>query len=193
MRMAMSSNWYFASLEQNNTGEIFAFMEDLPGVTAAGKSVTEALRYLSEFAADHVRDLADAGEPIPKPTPWHKLPEKEPTVFSRVAVPVEMPGKSVKISISIDSAVLARADRAAEEVGDTRSGFFAAAVSERAQKVLYPPFNQEAFARAIERAGGLETVVRESMLPQTTARDTKRSPKARKLLRLTRRKGHLEA
>src|ERR1700676_5172087 len=123
----MSTNWYFASLEENSTGDVFAFLEDLPGVTAAGKSVTEALRYLTEFAADHVRDLADSGEAIPEPTPWDKLRAKEPTVFARVVVTVEIPGKSVKISISIDSAVLARADRAGEAVGDARSGFIAAA------------------------------------------------------------------
>jgi hypothetical protein len=107
-----------------------------------------------------VRDIADSGEAIPAPTPWHKLPALEPTVFARVVVPVELSGKSVKISISIDSAVLAKADRAAEEVGDTRSGFFASAVSEPAQKVLQPPFDQDAFARAVERAGGLGPIVR---------------------------------
>lgn len=168
----MSTNWYFASLEENSTGDIFAFLEDLPGVTAAGKSVAEALRYLTEFAADHVRDLADSGEFIPEPTPWEKLPAQEPTVFARVVVPVEMPGKSVKISISIDSAVLARADRAAEAVGDTRSGFFAAAVSERAQKVLYPPFDQEAVAKVIE----VGNLLRESAAPWSAARPKERKP-----------------
>lgn len=186
----MSVNWYFADLEENSTGDIFAFFEDLPGVTAAGKDVTEALRYLAEFAADHVRDLADSGEAIPEPTPWHELSEKEPTVFARVAVPIEMPGKSVKISISIDSAVLARADRAAEEVGDTRSGFFAAAVSERAQKVLHPPFDQVAFAKAVERAGGLGAVVRESMKLQPAVSISQ--PKVRKLFKFKKRKRALE-
>ena len=90
----MSTSWYFASLEENGTGDIFAFLEDLPGVTAAGKSVAETLRYLTEFAADHVRDLADSGEAIPQPTPWEKLPEKEPTVFARVVVPVELPARA---------------------------------------------------------------------------------------------------
>ena len=168
----MSTNWYFASLEENSMGDIFAFLEDLPGVTAAGKSVAETLRYLTEFAADHVRDLADSGEPIPEPTPWDKLPAQESTVFARVVVPVEMPGKSVKISISIDSAVLARADRAAKAVGDTRSGFFAAAVSECAQKVLHPPFDQEAFAKVIE----VGNLLRESAAPWSAARSKERKP-----------------
>ncbi len=126
--------------------------------------MTEALRYVAEFAADQVQELADAGEPIPEPTPWEKLPEeKEPTEFARVAIPIEMPGKSVKISLSIDSAVLARADRAAKQAGETRSGFFASAVQDRAKQVLNPPFDQVAFAKAIERAGGLAKVVEESM------------------------------
>jgi predicted RNase H-like HicB family nuclease len=160
----MSTNWYFATLEQNKDGQVFAHMHDLPGVTAAGDSVTEALRYVAEFAADQVQELADAGEPVPEPTPWHKLPEeKEPTEFARVVVPVEMPGKSVKISLSIDSAVLARADRAAKQSGETRSGFFAMAVLERAKEILNPPFDQVAFTKAIERAGGLAKVVEESM------------------------------
>src|SRR5260221_12759019 len=47
----------------------------------------------------------------------------------RALIPVEIPGKSVKISISIDEALLRRTDRAAAPEGTTRSGYFARAAA----------------------------------------------------------------
>jgi hypothetical protein len=52
------AQFYVAVLEANSAGEIFVFVPDLPGVTAAAGTEHEALTLAIEFANDYVRDLA---------------------------------------------------------------------------------------------------------------------------------------
>lgn len=124
---------YTAIVETNREGRYFGHIPDLPGVTAAGATVDEMMRELAQFADEYVSDLAKEGAPIPAPTPFADVP-KDPDVkeFMRIALPVEKPGKTVKISLSIDEALLTRVDRAARQVGMSRSGFFAIAALEKA-------------------------------------------------------------
>jgi len=86
--------------------------------------------------------------------------------FLRAIVPVRLPPKvsrTIKISLSIDEEVLDRVDRAAQRVGESRSGFFASAASERAAEILTPPpMTQGDMLRAIEKAGGLSAVVKQA-------------------------------
>ena len=131
------SEFYVAILERNKEGTIFATIPDLPGVNAAGATAGEALTFAVEFANDYVRDLVVDGHDVP-PARGVDAIEVDPDEpeLARVLIPVEMPGKSVKISLSIDEALLKRVDRAAETVGMTRSGFFAAAVQERIRPAI---------------------------------------------------------
>lgn len=131
------SEFYVAILERNKEGTIFATIPDLPGVNAAGATASEALTFAVEFANDYVSDLVEDGHDVP-PARGVDAIEVDPDVaeFARVLIPVEMPGKSVKISLSIDEALLKRVDRAAETVGMTRSGFFATAVQEKIRPAL---------------------------------------------------------
>jgi predicted RNase H-like HicB family nuclease len=126
------SEFYVAVLETNSEGEVFATIPDLPGVNSAAATKTEALSLAIEFANDYVRDLAGEGHPVPKARDLDEI-EHDPEVkeIGRALIPVEVPGKSVKISISIDEAQLARVDRAAEKIGMTRSGYFAVAAEEK--------------------------------------------------------------
>jgi len=52
-----------------------------------------------------------------------------------VAVPVELPGKAMRINISMDERLLSAIDREAEARGETRSAFLANAARARMQKV----------------------------------------------------------
>ena len=79
-----------------------------------------------------MRDLVTEGHEVPAPRDIGDIPvEEEDQEIGRALIPVELPGKSVKISISIDEALLVRIDRAAEATGLTRSGFIAAAAEDR--------------------------------------------------------------
>ena len=131
------SEFYVAILERNKEGTIFATVPDLPGANAAGATAGEALAFVVEFANDYVRDLVEDGHDVPAARSIDAI-EVDPDVpeLARVLIPVEMPGKSVKISLSIDEALLKRVDRTAEAVGMTRSGFFAAAVQEKIRPAI---------------------------------------------------------
>jgi predicted RNase H-like HicB family nuclease len=131
------SEFYVAVLETNSEGEFFATVPDLPGVNTAAATKKEALSLAIEFANDYVRDLVEDGHKVPDAHDSDEI-EHDPEVHEvdRALIPVEVPGKSVKISLSIDEALLIRADRTAAKAGLTRSGFFAAAVEGKIREGL---------------------------------------------------------
>ncbi len=120
----MALRYYWAIVEKSTDG-FYAFLPDLPGATAAGESVEEALRWLAEFAADYIRDAKErGGESPPEATKLEDIPhDPEAPEYGRVLLPVELPAKAVKISVTVDEGVLARIDRAASEAGTNRSAF----------------------------------------------------------------------
>jgi predicted RNase H-like HicB family nuclease len=126
------SDFYVAILERNSEGEIFATVPDLPGVNAAAATQHEALAFTIEFANDYVRDLVADGHQVPPARDIEAI-ERDPEALElgRALIPVDVPGHTTKISLSIDEALLKRADRAANRAGMSRSGFFAAAVLDR--------------------------------------------------------------
>jgi predicted RNase H-like HicB family nuclease len=136
----MSGNWYVAVLETNSEGLIFAMIPDLPGVNASGATMSDALGLVREFADSYVRDLVENGQPVPEATAIDQIPvEPDAPELARALIPIEVPGRTVKISLSIDEALLKRADRAASRVGMSRSGFFAAAAEARIGERLPMP------------------------------------------------------
>lgn len=120
----MALRYYWAIVEKSTDG-FYAFLPDLAGATAAGESVEEALRWLTEIAADHIRDAKERqGLPPPEATKLEDIArDPEVTEYGRVLLPVELPAKAVKISVTVDEGVLARIDRAASEAGTNRSAF----------------------------------------------------------------------
>jgi len=128
----MRTVWYWAVIEQHE-GEYWVTLPDLPGPNAVDADVNQALRLLAEFAAEHVADLVERRTGVPTARSVDAI-EHDPDVqeWGRALVPVDIPGGApVKISLSIDEGLLARADRAAAAEGMTRSGFVAAALGHR--------------------------------------------------------------
>jgi predicted RNase H-like HicB family nuclease/uncharacterized protein (DUF1778 family) len=145
---------YVAVVEQNERGRNFAHLPDLPGVTAAGGTIDETLRRLADFADDYVEDLTKDGHDIPDARAWEEVPhDPEVKEFMRAYVPVRIPAKvprTMKISISIDEDALERVDRAARLAGESRSGFFAVAASQRARELGTQPIDQRALVRLLQ-------------------------------------------
>lgn len=136
----MSEYWYVSVVERNNEGRFFAHIPDLPGVTAAGASPAEALAMVAEIGADHAQDYVENGHVLPPPRDLTEVPhDPEVKEFGRALVPVPVPGESVKISISVDKALLQSADRAAAREGLTRSAYIAAAIGSRMRGALRRP------------------------------------------------------
>ena len=110
---------------------------DFPGVISGGATETEALQRARDGLALHIESMVEDGDPIPAPRSLEVLradAEFSDDFASAVAVAlvdVDLPGKSVRLNVSLDETLVARIDRRAKEIGETRSGFLAAAARAR--------------------------------------------------------------
>jgi predicted RNase H-like HicB family nuclease len=109
---------------------------DFPGCVSGGDSADEAIARGRETLAFHIAGMVEDGDPLPHLRNLTQL--RDDPAFREVAqdavvalVPVDLPGKPVRVNVSIDESLLDRIDRAAKARGETRSGFLAAAAKAR--------------------------------------------------------------
>lgn len=100
---------------------------DLPGCFSAGATIDEALTMTREAILGHVEALVDNGMEVPRPLPIdrHRTNPDYADAFMWGVVDVdlsEVPGKAVRINISIQERVLNVVDQYAASSGETRSG-----------------------------------------------------------------------
>ena len=112
---------------------------DLPGCTTSGDTVEQAYEHAFEALALHVDGMNEDGMPLPEPTPFNAplplwLRDIAGTIERTVLVPVKIPGKAVRISITMEKGLLGRLDTMAAANGDTRSGYIAEAVRRRMER-----------------------------------------------------------
>lgn len=112
---------------------------DFPGCVSGGASLEEAMRRGREALRTHVDSMLEDGEPLPVPRPVDAL-KSDPDFRADaagaivVALPLDLPGRAVRINISLDEHLVAAVDQAAREAGMSRSAFIAAAARERLQR-----------------------------------------------------------
>lgn len=117
---------------------------DLPGCVSAGDTVQQAAENAAEALALHIEGMAEDHDPIPAPSaPDAPLPDWLADVpgsrlVARVLVPVEMPGKAVRVNVTLDELLLQRLDQVAAAEGQSRSGYLAEAVRERLRQGRAP-------------------------------------------------------
>lgn len=132
----------YVALIDGNAGDYGVVFPDLPGCTAMGKTMDEALAN----AADALRDWAEVteenGDKIPRPRALEALrrdAEVKHALASGAglaAVPlVRETGKPVKANLSIDSGVLAALDEEAGRRKLTRSALIELLARETLTKV----------------------------------------------------------
>lgn len=109
---------------------------DFPGVVSSGGTAEEALARGREALAFHVAGMVEDGDPLPLLRSLAEL--RQDPVFVEdsegavvMLVPVDLPGKPIRINISIDEGLLERIDQAAKARGETRSGYLASAAKAR--------------------------------------------------------------
>jgi predicted RNase H-like HicB family nuclease len=112
---------------------------DLPGCISQGDSVADALSGGVEALALHIEgmvaerlDLPSSSsltDPLPDWLLNSDMANQVPALLQ-----VEVPGKSTRINITMDVALVDRLDAAARRDGTTRSGFLAQAVREKLQR-----------------------------------------------------------
>ncbi len=105
---------------------------DFPGCVSGGKSLDEAVRRGRETLRVHVESMIENGERLPVPRSLDQL--KNDATFQEdivdgmvVALPLDLPGRAMRINISLDENLVAAVDDAAERTGLSRSAFIAEA------------------------------------------------------------------
>ncbi|MEI9931432.1 MAG: type II toxin-antitoxin system HicB family antitoxin [Rhizomicrobium sp.] len=120
----------YIALIDGNAGAYGVVFPDLPGCTAMGKTMDDALANAAESLRDWVEVTESADGKVPRPRALETL-RRDAEVKAALAlgagiatVPlVRETGKPVKANLSIDSGVLAAIDEEAERRKLTRSSF----------------------------------------------------------------------
>jgi predicted RNase H-like HicB family nuclease len=113
-----------------------ASFPDFPGATTVAGDPDTLYRKAGEMLAFHVTGMAEDGETIPHVRTLAELladPEfREDSAGAMLAlIHVELPGRSVRVNISMEEALLRLIDRAAEATGESRSAYLARAAKAR--------------------------------------------------------------
>ncbi|WP_225206239.1 type II toxin-antitoxin system HicB family antitoxin [Novosphingobium huizhouense] len=119
----MTAVFYPAVIEQAGEG-YSVYFPDLPGCTSAGATLREAALNAEEALSGHIAVSAQYGDPVPAPS--EVLP-REPDAAACLLVRAELPGKALRINITLDEGLVAAIDRVARN----RSGFLAEAARDK--------------------------------------------------------------
>ena len=105
---------------------------DFPGCVSGGKTLDDAMRRGRETLRAHVASMIEDDEPLPVLRSIDQL-KKDRTFRADaaggmvLALPLDLPGRAMRINISLDENLVAAVDHAAEQAGLSRSAFIAEA------------------------------------------------------------------
>lgn len=116
---------------------------DFPGCASQGETAIEAMKNATEALALHIEGMIAEGLELP---PDSRLNEKDKDWVRPIAMQspvhallnVVVPGKRVRIDVTMDRALLERVDAAASREGSTRSGYLTQAVREKLSRRREP-------------------------------------------------------
>jgi predicted RNase H-like HicB family nuclease len=117
-------------------GAYGASFPDFPGATTVAGDLDTLYRKAAEVLAFHVGGMAEDGDDIPVVRTLDELRHdpafREDSEGALIGlVEAELPGKAVRVNVSLEESLLRRIDRAAEAAGESRSGFLAQAAKTR--------------------------------------------------------------
>lgn len=138
----MAARYFPAVVERGTTNYGITF-PDFPGCVSVGDSVEHTIERGHQALAAHIELMLEDGDPIPEPGaidgPLPGWLEGVGDVVLRTLVRVDLPGRAVRLSITMDEALAGAVDRAAAEQGFTRSGFLAEAARRMLRERAEPP------------------------------------------------------
>jgi predicted RNase H-like HicB family nuclease len=127
-------------LVHEEKGRFGASFPDFPGCTTVARDLDELYRKAAEVVPFHAAGMAEDGA-FPKVRSLAEL-RRDPA-FQRDAadasligfVRADLPGRAVRVNISIEEDLLAAIDNASKGANETRSGFLAEAARSRLAKL----------------------------------------------------------
>lgn len=119
--LAMPIALYPAIIERAADG-YSVFFPDLPGCTSAGATIQQAAMNAEEALAGHILVSSRYGDALADPTPLDTLEtDQDIDEAARILVRADLPGKSIRLNITLDEGLVSAIDR----VANNRSGFLA--------------------------------------------------------------------
>lgn len=133
----MSEAVYVATIHEEN-GVLGVSFPDFPGCVTTASDLRSTIERGGRALALHVEGMIEDGAPLPEPRTAEQLRAAEPEWLDGATlalIGIEIPGKALRVNISLDEGLLARIDKAAASAGQTRSGFLATAARERIKAI----------------------------------------------------------
>ena len=113
---------YYPAIIERATDGFAVFFPDLPGCTSFGATEQQAAENAEEALTGHLVVSAEYGDTFAAPSPLDAIPhDPEVDEAARILVRADLPGKSVRINITLDEGLVAAIDKVAKN----RSGFLA--------------------------------------------------------------------
>jgi predicted RNase H-like HicB family nuclease len=129
VEMTTNALTYLAVFERIEGEENWSVLfPDLPEIAATAETEGAAFSVAADALASAAEAYAEDGRALPEPRPFEQvLDALQPPEGRRVvaAVPVEPPGRPVRINVTVDPNLLRRVDAAATRLGMSRSRFLA--------------------------------------------------------------------
>ncbi|MBB4042031.1 putative RNase H-like HicB family nuclease [Microvirga flocculans] len=120
----------YAALIDGTTGAYGVIVPDMPGCTAMGKTIEEALFNAAAAMRDWAEEMEAMGETVPAPRRFEDIrlvddirqALAEGAQLASIAL-IRATGRPAKANLSIDAGILAAIDEEAKRQGLTRSAF----------------------------------------------------------------------
>lgn len=125
----MAMGTYLGVVERGDHG-LGVFFPDVPGCVSSGESLFAAMENGERALAAHIELLAQEGEEIPESSSEVAV-DDDVDVVSYFLAHVELPGRTVRLNVTMDEGLVARIDRVARN----RSAFLAEAARERLREL----------------------------------------------------------
>lgn len=123
----MAVRYYPAIVERGPSG-FGVFFPDFPGCVSAGETLENVARNAEEALGLHIAGMAEDGDPLPEPSVFDAVPvDPDVNEAARLMVRAELPGRSVRVNMTMDEGLLAAVDKEAKRRDMSRSGLLALA------------------------------------------------------------------
>ncbi|AWN45650.1 HicB family protein [Methylobacterium terrae] len=130
-------------LIHEENGVYGASFPDFPGATTVAQDLDTLYVKAAEMLAFHVAGMVEDGEAVPPARTLREMQDdpafREDSAGAMIGlIDVDLPGRAVRVNISVEETILRRIDRAAALRGETRSGFLVAAAKARLSEGAAP-------------------------------------------------------